>query len=265
MRVWLTMGWAVAVSLGCAGLGEQPLLGLGAVADPDAPTPAVPASAPADDSVPAAEPEPALDGADISLKALALADELVEAEQAPPPFSDEEPEPLAPEVRAERVDALAAWAVDHPEALTHGRLLVDRLHAHADERAEEALAGLLADLQPKDPLQVEVATAPWRLVVAYANAYDTSEDWAFFVHDVFEAGKEHAVGQGHLKLGHDRLQVTRRGIVVHEVELPPEVTEPFASGYLAVMEGKAPVVVGHAPPDEVLEELSDYFGIRLAR
>ena len=257
--------------LGCGGMVPLDELGAGVgpgAGDPDDGVAAVePVTDDEPEEAPEAEaaPEDAVDAADISVAALAVAEELLEAELAPPPFSEEEPEELADEVRAERLEALAAWVVETPEVVARRKLVVDRLQSHADEAAAEAYAGVVADFDASDPAKVEVATAPWRVVVAYAQYYDTSEDWAFFVNDVFEAGKGHAIGSGYLSKGATQLQVTRRGIAVATIDLPPETREPFAQGYVAAMEGKEPLLLGHDQPDELLFDLSDYFGVTLRR
>jgi len=183
----------------------------------------------------------------------------------PPPFSDEMPEALAPEVRAERIEAMAAWVLANPEAIGMREQLVDRLTSHDQEAAAEALAGIKEDFAPSGAAQVAVETAPWRVVVAFAQYYDTSEDWAFFVNDVFTASKPHAIGTDYIDKGAERIEVVRRGITVATLPLAPDTREPFAQGYVAAMEGKEPIVLGHDLSDAVLEQLSEYFELRLQR
>lgn len=201
---------------------------------------------------------------DISLVALAMAEELTTAERQPAPFSDEPVPEVEPEELAERIDIVAAWVTDNPEVVAHRALLVDRLHAHADEEVAEAWAGLQADLADKPPLEVDVATAPWRVIVAFAQLYDTSEDWAFFVGDVQEAVKEHAVGTGSLQWGQQEVQVMRNGRPVHKVAVPAEALEPFAQGYLVIMEGKEPQLFGHAPVAELLPAMGKLLELPLS-
>jgi len=220
--------------------------------------------APADAEGGSADIDTDVPASDISLVALAMAEELATAERQPPPFSDEPVPEVEPEELAERIDIVAAWVTDNPEVVAHRALLVDRLRAHANEEVAEAWAGLQADLEAKEPLEVDVATAPWRVIIAFAQFYDTSEDWAFFVGDVQKAVKEHAVGMGYLQWGQRELQVMRNGRPVHKVAVPAEALEPFAQGYLVIMEGKEPQLFGHAPVAELLPDMGKLLELPLS-
>jgi hypothetical protein len=239
----VTAGWL----LGCAGLAELPELAIEpASSEADAEADAEVADAPTVDS--AAE-EPGIDASDISMRALALAVSLEEAEREPP--EGQEPVAVVDSERQERVDVLAAWVTEHPEALEHGELLADRLRALPEESTEEAWPALMEELESKPPLEVSVATAPWRVVVPVARHWHTPPRFEASVEMLDKALHGQGVGTGRFGLGHSQVAVTRMGRPVTTLEVPEQALEPFARGFVVVVEGSDPVFVEEGEPEKV--------------
>lgn len=189
---------------------------------------------------PPAVADPAVDWVD------AVAEEAVAWEIMPGTTAPENPE---------RPAQLRVFFAAHPEYADPARraLLADLACAFGVEQGHERLL----HPAPREALVVDVEAADWRVVVAHADGWCTSDDWSWFTNSVDEAVRAEGVTTAYGGAIHDALVVRRGGVEVGRYPLTGQ-------GYLMVAAGRSPGEAGHDQVDGVLREVSDYFGSSFA-
>lgn len=201
---------------------------------------------------------------------------VVDPVEVPPEPVPEIEEP--PEAAPDWIDALIPKAIEweimpgttadeNPERPAQLRAFFE---AHPEYRDDEALQAELADLAcafgvedgherrvnppPATPLVVEVSTDDWRVMVAHAGGWCTSDDWSWFTNEVQEAVTAKGITWGYGDATNDVL-IVKRG----ETEL---ARQPLAgSGYTMLAAGKSAGETGHDMVDGVLGAAGGYFGV----
>lgn len=150
------------------------------------------------------------------------------------------------------------------------RTFFEAHEVYADPQEREKLADLACAFQiegaherlrspkPREAAEVEVDGDGWRLVVAHASGWCTSDDWSWFTAEVGEALEGTGIVYAYAGAENDVLVVRRGGAEVarHPLE---------GQGYLLLAEGRPPGEAPHDMVDGVLEAASGYFGIELER
>lgn len=153
-----------------------------------------------------------------------------------------------------RAAALRTFFLAHPEYADPARR--EALAAHAcGLGGTEAAHQHLASPPAPEPLIVQVSGADWRVFVAHADRWCTSDDWSWYSNEASEAAAAHGavVAYGDPKA---RELVIRQG----EEEL---ARVPLAGqGFLIARAGAAPEELGYGPTESLSPRMAAYFGAR---
>lgn len=229
----LSLWWV----FGCSGAGKPPPQPAPVASEPApvAPEPAQAAPEPASEA-----PVPPAAGEWID-EAVALA---LEWEVQPGTSPEEDPE---------RPGQLRTFFEAHPEYSDSEKLyqLQDPACAFGIEGAHERLGA------KKEPLVVEVSSDDWRVMVAVAGGFCTSDDWAWFTNEVQETVKQKKITYEYATADNDVLVIRRAGKELLRRPLDGQ-------GYVMLAAGKEPGETGHDMVPGVLAAASDYFGVALS-
>jgi len=172
----------------------------------------------------------------------AAVQEAVDWEEMPGTTSEDDPA---------RRDALRAFFLAHPvyEDPARRQALADMACAMGTEAAHERLA----KQPPAKPMVVEVKGPAWRLVVAHASDWCTSDDWAYFTHTVDEGVTARGIDYAYAGAEVSEVVVTSGGAEQARLTLDGQ-------GYLLAKANARSQDAAHDMPDGVLEQAWDYFG-----
>lgn len=241
---------AVPLSLACSGISPK---NTEVEPPPGAPEVSVPPVAPS--PVEAAPSPVATQPAASSLAA--IAEQLVTAECAPPPFTDEEPKTPAPGRHAE----VEAFLAKNPDAVGLVAVLVDALEAGLGplEAAYPTVVGeLLAE-----PVELTVLGANYEGVVVLNWARNTSDDWAWFSNQIVLSLDAAGVPNVNASPYQRKVRVLRSGAPPEVIDLTALTGLP-AVGYAVIQAGKPPVLVEHSMPEDVIREMNEALGKSMA-
>lgn len=218
-------GWVVAggigMGLGCSGLPEIPW----------------------DELTPPGE-EAAADGPDTA--------ELVAAEDPEGKLSDD--------ARAVREASLVLFLTLTPDFEDWRPFVLDRI-AVSGETIEQNYAAVKADFATKPAVDVPVPAEDWQVVTVVFAAYNPTEDWASYAHDVETAVTERKMPLAHVGPGQRSLAITHDGEALETVDLTEWVPEgEMAKGFLFAKKGTKPVWHAADEVDAVMEAADAYFG-----
>ena len=227
-RVAVALGW---VCLGCAGIAPTP------------PT-EVPSPPPVADRPPPPTPPPAPTPPPEPPNWIAEAiEEAVQWEVMPGTSGEEEPG---------RRDELRGFFEAHPE--------------YEDPQKREGLADLACGMgtegghawlmkpEPKTPAVVQVSSDEWRVVLAHASHWCTSDDWAWFTNEVAEEARKHGIQYAYAGATNDVMVVMHGEEQVARYPLSEE-------GYLFAAPGRESENTDHDLPEFVISAMDTYFGL----
>jgi len=198
-----------------------------------------PPAAPAE--APAAEPDkPAEPGQDVWIED--AVNEALDNEMMPGTSGDPEPG---------REDALRAFFQAHPEYRTAESR--EPLWAHAcGLDGTEAAHAFLANPPPRTPIEVEVEGHDWRVFVAHASVYCTSDDWSVYSYEASEAAKERGAITAYGNAQADAVIIRSGDRELTRIPLSGQ-------GYIAVRAGVDPLPIAYHPFG-AREAIDEYFG-----
>ncbi|MCA9569208.1 MAG: hypothetical protein KC656_15270, partial [Myxococcales bacterium] len=160
----------------------------------------------------------------------------------------------SPDGSDEQRARLRAFFEAHPEyrEASERQKLADLACAFGIEDAHAKLTSP----EPRTPLTVTVTADGWKLVVAHASDWCTSDDWAWFTNDVQTAVTAKGVLWDYAGARNDAVVVMRDGAELVRVPLEGQ-------GYLVLGDGVEKAEIGHDMADGVITSIGEHFGMEL--
>lgn len=242
--------FVVPLSLGCSGLFPA-----SSEVKPGEPIPIAISSQPVPLAQEAAPPSevPVVPPANVPGSISDIAREIVTAECAPPPFTEDVPAVPAPGRQAE----VEAFLVANPQAAAMPELLVDWLTG-GQNKVEVAFPAVVAELAA-EPVELPVSKADYQGVVVLNWAHNTTDDWAYFSHHITVSLEAAGVPAVQASPFQRKVNVVGPGAPPEGVDLSGLQPIPTV-GYAVIMAGKPPVFVEHSLPDDVARQISEIVG-----
>ncbi len=185
-----------------------------------------------------------------------IAEQLLQAELAPPINSGKTQEDPGVLGYGWRRAAIGRWLAAHPEASTRATELEDQLRAHPELDVADAWARLQEQDKQPSLVTLTLAGEPPRGVIAVDRVEAVAPHRATEVAEVQKRLQSRAIPSIYAPVGVTQVRAGETTLALRDL-----CPEPMA--YLLVQQGKDPLCLAHDAPESMMVDMSDYFGLDL--